>query len=95
MENPISNECFLVTIEGHRAWVDSRGLIIDADPKLRKHYLYRNIRECHKHNGHLYVYKSEGKVPYPVFLDEDKYKEMEKKNPAIKYLKDKFDCEMF
>ena len=91
----ISNECYLITIAGHKAWVDSRGVIVEADKKLRKNFLNKDVRECYKKNGHVYIYKSLGKVPYPIFITQEQYEKMADKNPTLRYLKEKFDCEMF
>lgn len=95
MERSISSQCHLITIAGYKAWVDSRGLIIESDPKLRKNYLFRHIRVCHKQNGHKYLYKNLGKVPYPTFITQEQYELMAEKNPVLRHLKEKFDCDIF
>lgn len=95
MEKSISNECHLVTIAGYKAWVDSRGIIVEADPKLRKNYLNKHIKDCYKKNGHIHIYKNLGKVLYPTFITQEHYEKMAEKNPMLRYLKEKFDCEIF
>ena len=95
MAKYISDECYLVTIAGYQAWVDSRGVIVKADKKLEKNYLYRPIKECYNKNGHIYEYKSLGKVPYPTFITQEYYEKMVKKNPVLDKLRAVFDLEAF
>ena len=92
MEKYISDKCQLVTINGYRAWVDSRGIIIKADEKL-KNWLHKNIKEGYERNKHLLIFKYLGTVPYPILLDEDMYKVLSQKHPTLNYLREKLNLE--
>lgn len=90
----MKNDCIEITIAGHRALVDPKGIIIEADEKISK-LQYQRIKEVFKKYRRRAAFKKERQVPYPLTVSDDIYKEMVKKNPSLAKLKDKFDCTIF
>lgn len=75
--------------------MDSRRVIIERSPVPPKNdFLWESIDTIFEKYKSKLTFELVGEKPYP-HLPNDKYNIMKEKNPALKYLKRKFMCEVY
>ena len=75
--------------------MDSRRIIIERSPvPPRNDFLWQSLDDVFVKYKDKLTFELVGDKPYPM-LPDDKYEAMKAKNPALKYLKRKFDTEIY